>query len=236
MAMIKCPECGQEISDKAKKCVHCGVRVKKRNTKKFIIIFLIIFVLLITGVGGGLIAYKSHQEKITAEYKTCINETVKLITDSSTDLEQTGTFIHEVWNNAIEQVLNDATDKYTLKNQKPQKGASFEEAWAWLGGDNFNDYNTALQNLFSDEMFVEQIDKIKNQKKKIETNMQKLKDVPKGQEEEYETIKEYYNVYISFVTHITDVNGSLQSWTNTYNETDSNLKSSYEKVKTYITK
>lgn len=24
MAMIKCPGCGQEISDKAKKCVHCG--------------------------------------------------------------------------------------------------------------------------------------------------------------------------------------------------------------------
>lgn len=24
MAMIKCPECGQEISDKAKKCVNCG--------------------------------------------------------------------------------------------------------------------------------------------------------------------------------------------------------------------
>lgn len=24
MAMIKCPECGQEISDKAKKCINCG--------------------------------------------------------------------------------------------------------------------------------------------------------------------------------------------------------------------
>lgn len=24
MAMIQCPECGQEISDKAKKCIHCG--------------------------------------------------------------------------------------------------------------------------------------------------------------------------------------------------------------------
>lgn len=24
MAMIPCPECGQEISDKSKKCVHCG--------------------------------------------------------------------------------------------------------------------------------------------------------------------------------------------------------------------
>lgn len=24
MAMIKCPECGKEISDKAKQCIHCG--------------------------------------------------------------------------------------------------------------------------------------------------------------------------------------------------------------------
>lgn len=24
MAMVKCPECGQEISDKAKRCIHCG--------------------------------------------------------------------------------------------------------------------------------------------------------------------------------------------------------------------
>lgn len=24
MALIKCPECGKEISDKAKQCIHCG--------------------------------------------------------------------------------------------------------------------------------------------------------------------------------------------------------------------
>ena len=24
MALIKCPECGKEISDKSKTCVHCG--------------------------------------------------------------------------------------------------------------------------------------------------------------------------------------------------------------------
>lgn len=24
MALIKCPECGREISDKAKSCIHCG--------------------------------------------------------------------------------------------------------------------------------------------------------------------------------------------------------------------
>ena len=24
MAMIVCPNCGEQVSDKAKKCVHCG--------------------------------------------------------------------------------------------------------------------------------------------------------------------------------------------------------------------
>ena len=24
MAMIKCPECGRDVSDKAEKCIHCG--------------------------------------------------------------------------------------------------------------------------------------------------------------------------------------------------------------------
>ncbi len=29
MAIIKCPNCGQDISDKSKKCVHCGQKVTK---------------------------------------------------------------------------------------------------------------------------------------------------------------------------------------------------------------
>lgn len=36
MAMINCPKCGQEISDKAKKCIHCGkVLVEEVTPKKF---------------------------------------------------------------------------------------------------------------------------------------------------------------------------------------------------------
>ena len=29
MALIKCPECGNEISDTAEQCIHCGYRIKK---------------------------------------------------------------------------------------------------------------------------------------------------------------------------------------------------------------
>ena len=38
MALIKCVECGKEISDKAKNCVHCGYPIykHKKGTKKYI--------------------------------------------------------------------------------------------------------------------------------------------------------------------------------------------------------
>lgn len=36
MAMIHCPDCGQEISDKAKKCIHCGkVLIEEVEPQKF---------------------------------------------------------------------------------------------------------------------------------------------------------------------------------------------------------
>ena len=36
MAMIPCPDCGQEVSDKAKKCIHCGkILIEEIIPKKF---------------------------------------------------------------------------------------------------------------------------------------------------------------------------------------------------------
>lgn len=34
MALIKCPECGKEISDKAPTCIHCGFPLKEMMTNK----------------------------------------------------------------------------------------------------------------------------------------------------------------------------------------------------------
>ena len=33
MALIKCAECGKEISDKAEKCVHCGFPIELTKAK-----------------------------------------------------------------------------------------------------------------------------------------------------------------------------------------------------------
>lgn len=69
MSMIKCSECGKEISDKAKVCVHCGnplkneeqdnsvnekkVKIKKNNRiNKILLIILILLIHLILFAGG----------------------------------------------------------------------------------------------------------------------------------------------------------------------------------------
>ena len=33
MALIKCPECGKKMSDKAEGCPHCGYSLKKDSSK-----------------------------------------------------------------------------------------------------------------------------------------------------------------------------------------------------------
>lgn len=34
MALIKCPECWENVSDKAEKCPNCGVQIKKGKKKR----------------------------------------------------------------------------------------------------------------------------------------------------------------------------------------------------------
>lgn len=48
MALISCPECGQSVSDTARKCPSCGYVLKKTNVKK---LFIILAVLVAVSAG-----------------------------------------------------------------------------------------------------------------------------------------------------------------------------------------
>lgn len=37
MALIKCPECGKEVSDKAETCIHCGYPITRGTTQQKIL-------------------------------------------------------------------------------------------------------------------------------------------------------------------------------------------------------
>lgn len=47
--LINCPECGNKVSDQARKCPHCGIRLKKRNYSWLIFLLLLAVVALCAG-------------------------------------------------------------------------------------------------------------------------------------------------------------------------------------------
>lgn len=48
--LIKCTECGKEISTKADICQNCGVKLKKRRNKNLLIIPLVLLVLVLGAI------------------------------------------------------------------------------------------------------------------------------------------------------------------------------------------
>lgn len=37
MALIKCPQCGKEITDHVSSCPHCGTPIGNKNTVNFVV-------------------------------------------------------------------------------------------------------------------------------------------------------------------------------------------------------
>lgn len=77
MAIIKCPECGKEISDTCKKCIHCGYKVnankindickeKRRKIHPKYILYLVGVIIII--IATGLIITKNQTLYATANY------------------------------------------------------------------------------------------------------------------------------------------------------------------------
>ena len=67
MSLIKCRECGKEISDKAKKCNGCGAPIKIKIIKKkhrFILAFILVITLYIVFTVTAVIFSNFNYEKI----------------------------------------------------------------------------------------------------------------------------------------------------------------------------
>lgn len=73
MSLIKCPECGKEISDKASSCPECGYSLKNnKKNMKGIIVTIVIFLVIVAGVVTCLTIQneKKHKQIIADINKT----------------------------------------------------------------------------------------------------------------------------------------------------------------------
>lgn len=69
MALVKCKECGKEISSKASSCPNCGFVIKKKGTS-YSYLWVIILVALILIIIGSLSQSDSSISSITTEKVT----------------------------------------------------------------------------------------------------------------------------------------------------------------------
>lgn len=269
MAMIACPNCGEQISDKAKKCVHCGtvlipeekkycpdcgaeleegikscqkcgcpiedgaiseatpqqvevtgVKVSKKS-KKLIVMGIIAVIAVAISVIVGVQVHKKNAEakaqKQSEEYGSNLNLTAYSMLLGASDAENCGNLIKQVWYNAIYEESDSKTDKYTRPN-----------------GYYVSDFNDAIQNLFSDNNFNSQIADINDNKDTVNSLMKKLKNPPEDYKNAYESLLKLYDAYIALTNLATDPTGSLQTYSQNFNDADSETLNCYNALKMYL--
>lgn len=260
MAMIVCPNCGKEVSDKAKKCINCGE-------------ILIPDEKIICQECGT-----EFEEGLT-ECPNCGCPLEKQNEETSQKVEVTGVKLtKKIKKNiliAVAVIIVAVGAVFGAVNYQKQKaaelysenlikttgamleGASVAEdcgnliksVWSnaiyeerdsetdeYTRPEGFwvTDFNEALYNLFSDSDFSAKIDTIKDNQDKVDELMKKLKNPPEEYKDAYNTISDMYKAYTSFVNCVTSPSGSLQTFSSNFSDNDSELVNYYNAMRLYI--
>ena len=254
MALIYCPQCGQSVSDKATVCPHCGsslstntvintsvikcedcgaeydvslstcpkcgcpntskpLATKKKKHTGLIVSLIVVAALIVVGTVGFFV----NQKIEAAKYYDNMESVTYLMLNGAADAETAGNLIKSVWFNAIYQEKDAETDKYTIIN-----------------GKFVDDFNDALSNLFSDSDFVANISKVQDNQDQVTNLMKQLKNPPKAYEEAYGVLKVYYDNYLKMTKMVINPTGSLNTFSDDFNNIDTETVNSFEKMKLYL--
>ena len=228
MAMIKCPECGRDISDTAKSCPGCGfhlndscleecseipqkVEPKKTSApagKKIIIpICIVLCAIVLVGVFAAIKQRERKQYLVDAEAAY-----MRIWTGSFT-AEQTGSMIYDEWYYAINSQDSYGSGVYNSTASRVTK---------------------ALNDLYNSERYKKNIKTIDKCRTEAEELLEKLDNPPDGYEDIYEDLKTYYVIYTQFADVVNSPSGSLTTFTDALKDVDSRSVRMSQKVLSYF--
>lgn len=264
MAMIICPNCGEQISDRAKKCVHCGAVLITQEKIKC------------TECGAELekgatecpncgcpvedmkIADKQEKPqkvevtgvKVTKRVKIIIGIVVVallavVVTFLGINQYQKKKAIEEYADNlqlVTYSMLSGASEAETCGNLIKQVwyNAIYEESddstdkYTKPEGYFVSDFNDALGNLFLDTSFQSQISSIEDNQEVVSSLMKELKNPTEEYKEAYEAVSELYDAYVSLTNLVIDPSGSLQTYSTNFNDADTETLNCYNAMKLYL--
>ena len=264
MAMITCPNCGEQVSDKAKKCVHCGTILIQEEKKKCAECGIELEEGAIECPNCGCpvdeMKVSDNQEKPQKVEVTGVKvaKKVKIIIGIAVAVLLVGGIT--IFGVNKYQKKNDAkkySDNLEMATYSMLSGASEAETCGnlikqvWYNtiyeerddetdkytrskGYFVSDFNEALGNLFSDTSFKSKISSIEDSQKTVSSLMKELKNPPEEYKEAYEAISKLYDAYISLTNLATNPTGSLQSFSTNFNDADSETLNCYNAMKLYL--
>lgn len=215
MALIKCPECGKEVSSQLKKCNNCGYKLKqvdKKKIKKFGIIGVVLTVLLVIGVVVGININKNNQEKIDKEYHDQLVVTGSKIYVNGLVSSLYCYDIGQVWYKAIFDDFNYWDDYFQYRS---------------------SDFNTSISKYLTTNK--DKIDNLKKQQNEIKEEVAKLQNHPNPKyKEAYDKMIELYGAFNNLVNQATSPSGTYRDYVSKYNQYSEDLSSAYEQLSVLI--
>ena len=166
---------------------------------------------------------KAEEEKqlaaqLAEEYQANYDQLVIDMLEDAVLAEKAGNLIVSVWHNAIWNCQDEETDKYTMPN-----------------GRFVSDFNDALQNLFNDEDFSEDISTLAYRRYLVRDAMKAMLKPPEGFENAFEALESLYNSYLTFTDIVINCKGSLESFSNDFSDADRDFSRKYNGAKLYTT-
>lgn len=239
MALISCPECGKQISDKVNACPHCGypmsvesqdppspqqvevvsVKIEPKNRKRILIggVVAVAFVVIVIAV--ALVAKQQNESAARAAYIKNLTEVRTLMLTGGADAEGFCNLVKSVWYNTIYEQSDSKTDKYTKTNGKFR-----------------DDFNDSLSALFLDKETIRTSALIEGNQEKVAAIMLKLQNPPSDLVYCYNTVELLYDAYCDLTNLALSPSGSLKTFSENFNNYDNDFMKYYDKLGTQIPK
>lgn len=235
MALINCPECNKEISDKGNNCQHCGYPLVDQSqlmkdsssdlakTKKPIILFLILICVAIFITSMVLINNRKSEANIL------FKDSITVITSAGNNATNACSIILDVWSNAKSRDFN-SVFKYMFS------GDVQNHEWSGLGMDK-QGFSTISWGSTAEEMnsFKERLDNLKTEKIYVDSKLKQIKDIRSNKnEKDVDAIVSYYDSYLKLYDAATNPSGNLLNYSANLVTMKSELNSNRVKLEMLI--
>ena len=220
MGLMKCPVCGEDISDQAETCVHCGAHIEKgeycrdcghllKSTDEFCPKcgrpvkrpkypqpskkdnLIRNIVIAAIVVFIAYIGYDFYQYQHESNYYEVVDQIFETRNKSVDTFNESKDLMLNVWFNSIWKTSDAKTNKYTKKN-----------------GVFYEDFNDAIDQLYEDKDFQKDLNLLTDTVRELKELKNDLGNPPEEYEEYNEYLIKYVDSYIEASMIIIHPNGS----------------------------